>query len=274
MIKRQSAGVVLLVLLFLNVTVAKAAQLTVTGVIRAQEEVVVRSEVSGIVANIAVKEGQAVSEGQLLVELRNGRQKLNLEVSRAGLTRAEASTKEAQAAIDTAEHELNRLRMAGNAVPRKDIEDKENEVRRLMATLEVQVASVDQAKEDIRLREYEVNETRLTAPFNATVTQIFIHRGDTLRPLETQIVELVALDPLYAEFLLPSSQVDKLHVDQAVRLDIEGESTGRIGRVEGRVIYVNPTIDAASRTFKVKIEVPSLKGRIRPGMLAQARFEP
>jgi len=47
----------------------------------------------------------------------------------------------------------------------------------------------------------------------------------------------------------------------------------RIGRVDGTVIYVNPKLDAASRTFKVKIEIPNLNGRVRPGMVAQVRFE-
>ena len=249
------------------------AQLSVTGVIRAQEEVVVRSEFSGIVERIAVREGELVTQGQLLVELRNQRQKINLDLSRAGLAKADASVKEVQAVLDAADRELSRVKLAGSALPRKEMEEKEDQVLRLRANLQVQIASVAQAKEDVRLREHELAETRLTAPFGGTVTQILINRGDTLRPLETQILELVALEPLYAELLLPSGYVEKIREGQKIRVDVESESIAHIGRVDGKVIYVNPKIDAASRTFKVKIEIPNSNGRIRPGMLAQVRFE-
>ena len=66
--------------------------------------------------------------------------------------------------------------------------------------------------------------------------------------------------------------MDRIRKDQKLKVDVESESA-RVGRVEGKVIYVNPKIDAASRTFKVKIEIPNATGKVRPGMLAQVRFE-
>src|SRR4029079_15733331 len=92
------------------------AQLTVTGVIRAEEEVIIRSEFSGIVARIAGNEGDRVIEGQLLVELRNERQKINLDLARAGMTKAEASLKETQSILENAEKELNRVKIAESAL--------------------------------------------------------------------------------------------------------------------------------------------------------------
>jgi RND family efflux transporter MFP subunit len=263
------------VLLFLlaGAALPARAQISVTAVIRAEDEVVVRSEFPGIVERIAVREGDTVSEGQLLIELRNARQKINLDLAQAGVVKAEAAMKETEVVLESAERELNRVKMAGNAVPRKDVEEKEDLVRRLRSNLQVQAAAIAEARQEVRLREQELGETRLNAPFNATVTQIFINRGDTLRPLETQIIELVALEPLYAEVLLPSSYAERVRKDQKIRVDVESESMARVGRVEGTVIYVNPKIDAASRTFKVKIEIPNPTGRVRPGMLAQVRVE-
>ena len=45
-----------------------------------------------------------------------------------------------------------------------------------------------------------------------------------------------------------------------------------LGRLEGKVIYVNPKVDASSRTFKVKIQIPNANERVRPRMLAEVRF--
>jgi len=84
-------------------------------------------------------------------------------------------------------------------------------------------------------------------------------------------LELVAMDRLYVELLLPSLHAQKVRVDQKLAIHVESEALGKSGQVEGRVTYVNPKFDAASRTVKVKVSVP-VNGWVRPGMLAQAKF--
>jgi len=249
-----------------------AAELTLTGVIRAQEEVVLRTEVPGIVQRIAVREGERVRDGQLLVELKNDKQKIAVELSRSRVAKAAASVEETKVLLDNARKDLERAKIAGDALPRKDLEDRADQAARLEANLDAQVAELAQTKEELKLRERELLDTQLTAPFAGTVTQIVVNRGDTLKPMETQVLELVALDRLYVELLLPSSQAQKISANQKVTLQVEGEALGKIGQVEGRVYYINPKIDAASRTIRVKVSVPTLNGTVRPGMLAQVKF--
>jgi RND family efflux transporter MFP subunit len=249
-----------------------AAELSLTGVIRAQEEVVLRSEVPGIVQRIAVREGERVREGQLLVELKNDKQKIAVELTRSRLARASASLAETKVLLDNARKEVERVKIAADALPRKELEDRADQVLRLEANMDAQRAEMAQAKEELNLRERELLDSQLTAPFAGTVTQIVINRGDTLKPMETPVLELVALDRLYVELLLPSAQAQKIRADQRVALQVENEALGKTGQVEGRVTYINPKIDAASRTIRVKVSVPTLNGTIRPGMLAQAKF--
>jgi HlyD family secretion protein len=249
-----------------------AAELSLTGVIRAQEEVVVRSETPGIVQRIAVREGERVREGQLLVELKNDKQKIAVELSRSRLARASASVAETKVLLDNARKEVERVKIAAEALPRKELEDRADQVLRLEANLDAQRAEMAQTKEELNLREREMLETQLTAPFAGTVTQIVINRGDTLKPMDTPVLELVAMDRLYVELLLPSAHAQKIRADQKVTLQVEGDALGKVGLLEGRVTYVNPKLDAASRTIKVKVSVPTLNGTIRPGMLAQAKF--
>ena len=249
-----------------------AAELTLTGVIRAQEEVVLRTETPGIVQRIAVREGERVRDGQLLVELKNDKQKIAVELSRSRVAKAAASVAETKVLLDNARKDLERAKIAGDALPRKDLEDRADQAARLEANLDAQVAELAQTKEELKLRERELLDTQLTAPFAGTVTQIAVNRGDTLKPMETQVLELVALDRLYVELLLPSAQAQKISANQKVTLQVESEALGKIGQVEGRVYYINPKIDAASRTIRVKVSVPTLNGTVRPGMLAQVKF--
>jgi RND family efflux transporter MFP subunit len=269
----QSRTSGLVVLLFTLIYAPQAlAQLEVTGIVRAEEEVVLNSEFAGVVAEVMVDEGQRVDQGQLLVELRNQRQRIGVELARAGLAGAGALVEETEVLLANARRELERVRIAASSLPRKELEDIQDQVLRLEASLAAQIADRSRAEQEVLLSEQQLGETRLTAPFAGTVTEILIDRGDSLRPLETPVLELVELEKLYAEVLLPSSYVLRVRETQRVAVQIEGEWLGGAGLVEGTVTYVDPTIDAASRTFRVKVEIPSAEGRIRPGMLAEVRF--
>lgn len=248
------------------------AQLSVTGIVRAEEEVLIKSELSGLVQHIAVREGERVLEGQLLVELENEHQKINLELSRTGMAKAKAAVEETQVVLDNSEKELNRIQIAASALPRKELEDIRDQVLRLKSSLAAQMADLARADQEVKLREQELKDTEIRAPFDGTVTEIFINRGDSLRPIETPVLQLVGLDLLFAELRLPSSYVPNVRLQQPVKIQVEGEWMGRTGQIEGRVTYINPTIDAASRTFKIKVGIPANRGTVRPGMLVEARF--
>ncbi len=247
------------------------AQLKVTGIVRAKEQVIIKSELAGVVRHIAVKEGDLVKEGQLLIELANDHQKINLDLSQAGLNKAKAAVEESQVLLANAERETARLKLAGSAVPRKELEDIQDQVLRVKASLAAQVAELARAEQDVKLHEQDLKDTQTLAPFNGTVTEIFINRGESLRPIDTQVMELADLDTLYAELRLPSNYLRSVHLDKPIKVQVEGEWMGRTGQVDGRITYINPTIDAASRTFKVKIGIPS-RGVVRPGMLVEAQF--
>jgi RND family efflux transporter MFP subunit len=249
------------------------AQLAVTGIVRPIEEVIIKSEYGGLVQKIAVKEGERVKEGQLLIEMENQRQKISLELSKAGLAKAKAAVDETGVLAANAERELARIKIAATALPRKELEDITDQVSRLKANLAAQQAELARVDQDVKLREQELKETQILAPFSGTVTEIFINRGESLRPIETQILELVDMDRLYAELRLPSNYVRTVQLNQKVKVQVEGEWLGRIGALEGEITYINPTIDAASRTFKVKVGIPG-RGLVRPGMLVEAKFNP
>ena len=232
----------------------------------------IQSEFSGVVDKILVEEGDRVEEGQLLVQLRDERQRIGLELSRDGLVRAKALANETQVLLENARRELERMQIAGEALPRKDLENIEDTVRRIEASLEAQIAERSRAEEEVRLREHELGETALSAPFAGTVTEIHVSRGESLRPMDTPVIDLVDLDRLYADLLLPSNYVLSVRTEQSIPVQVEGEWMGAEGQLHGPVMYVNPTIDASSRTFRVKVRIPNKGGLVRPGMLVQAQF--
>jgi len=266
--KRLPAALILLVAMSGS---AIAQQIPVTGILRPVDEVIIKSELAGVVQQIAVKEGDHVREGQLLIQLDNAHQKLNLELYQTITLKAKAAVEETKVVLANAETEHERIQMAANALPRKELEDIRDQVLRLKSSLAAQMAELARADQEVKLREQELKDTQILAPFDATVTEIFIHKGESLRPLDTPILQLVGMDKLFAELRLPSHMVSKIQLNQTVKVQVEGEWLGRIGALDGKIIFINPTVDAASRTFKIKVGVPS-RGLVRPGMLVEARF--
>ena len=258
--------------LVLAATAAPSAQTApVIGVVRAHDQAILQSEIPGIVDRILVKEGDLVEEGQAIVELRRQRQEIALEVSRAGQLRAEAQAAETRALLDTARRERDRATAAADVLAKKDVDEARDAVERLEASLRVQMADVARSQQDVKLKEHELKQTRLVAPFAGTVTRILVHRGDALNPVETQVAELFDMNRLYVEVLLPRQEALRLPVGTAIAVRVEAEWLGKAGSVTGRVSYVNPTVDAASRMVTVKIDVPNPTGSIRPGMVATVR---
>jgi membrane fusion protein (multidrug efflux system) len=270
----RSLSVVLVFILTISSSAfAQQQQLSVTGILRPVEEVIIKSELAGLVQRIAVKEGDQVREGQLLIELDNAHQKINLELAQTIIQKAKAAVDETKVVLANAETEQQRIQMAANALPRKELEDIRDQVLRLKSSLAAQMAELARAEQEAKLREQEIKDTQILAPFNATVTEIFIHKGESLRPIDTPILQLVGMDQLYAELRLPSNFVSKIQLRQTVKVQVEGDWLGRVGALDGYITYINPTVDAASRTFKVKVGIPS-RGLVRPGMLVEAKFAP
>ena len=250
---------------------AAAQQPGTVGVVRAHDQAILQSEIPGIVDRIAVKEGDVVEEGQTIVELRRQRQEIALEVARAGLQRAEAQAAETGALLDTARRERERAKAAADVLAKKEVEDAIDAVDRLEASLRVQTADVSRAQQELKLREHELKQTRLVAPFAGTVTRILVHRGDALNPVETPVAEVFDMNRLYVEVMLPRQEALRLAVGTPMAVRVEAEWLGKAGSLTGSVSYVNPTVDAASRMVTVKVDIPNPTGAIRPGMVATVR---
>ncbi len=248
------------------------AQQAATGVVRAEEAVIVRSEVVGIVDQIDVQEGQRISEGEPLVHLRKDLQEIGLRLAAARLDRAEATAAASEVTLENARHTLARVEVAATALTEKEYEDVIDEVHRLEALLKAQEAEVVEFRVEQDLRQQEFDARSIRAPFDGTVTAVYLVRGDAVAPLETPILALVLLDQLYVELALPVSELPRLAEGMRVGIDVESEVLGPAGQVGGVIRYINPTVDPSSRTFLVKVGFSDPPGQIRPGMRADVEL--
>lgn len=112
-------------------------------------------------------------------------------------------------------------------------------------------------------------QVAIRSPFGGTVMERLATEGayvETGAPL----YRVANLDRLWMQLEAYESDLARLDVGQRVELRVEA----RPGEVyEGRVAFIDPVVDRERRTARVRVEVSSVDGRLRPGMFAEATLQ-
>jgi membrane fusion protein (multidrug efflux system) len=218
-------------------------EIDLVGQLAADESVVVRPEIDGIVASIAFAEGQEVAAGALLVRLRADEQ-------RARLAEAEAERVLAQRGHERAQQ------LAGEGVL------SAAELDRLVAERDAARARVERARVD-------VERTDIRAPFAGVLGPRLVSPGDRVTN-ETALVQLDATARLKLAFTVPEILVPAVREGMPVTVTLApwpGE------QFPGAVYFVAPTLDPQNRRLLLKAHVPNPTRRLRPGMFATLQLE-
>ncbi len=241
--KAGTAGAASIVVEASRVTIAKLPQaITAVGSLRSDETVIVRPEVAGRIANINFNEGQRVEKGQVLVSLDESVQKADLDRARANLS------------LSKSKHERAVDLMQKGFLSSQAKEEAENNLR--------------VAQADAQLMEARSAKTRILAPFSGVSGLRLVSVGDYVKEGQ-DIVNLEAIDSLKVDFRVPELALSQLRTGQSLQimLDAMGEKT-----YDGRVIAINPLIDANGRSIVIRAVVPNKDATLRPGMFARVRL--
>ena len=220
-----------------------ARTLDLVGQLAADEAIVVRAEVAGIVETVGFSEGQQVQAGDTLFTLRSAEQ-------RAALRAAEAVL--ALAADELARTEkLSKFEVSAEA-----------ELDRARATLDVNRARVDLAR-------VELERMEISAPFDGVLGARRVSPGDRIDS-DTELVSLAAVQPLKLEFTLPEASIGIARQGMPVWIESVAFPDQRF---RGEVYFVSPTLDPTNRRLELKARAPNEDARLRPGMFVRVELE-
>ncbi len=211
---------------------------SLTGQLEAENSVVVKPETDGIVASIDFVEGEPVEKGQVLLTLRDGMQ-------RARVAEARAALRLAQQVFD---RESNLQRRDASSVARIE------EVRAKLAT----------GRAQLDLTEIELSRTRIPAPFDGVPGARLVAIGERVED-DAELVRITSLDRLQLIFTVPETAVALARQGAEISIRVaafSGES------FEGKVFFVSPTIDPATRRLVLKAWIDNEDYRLKPGMFA------
>lgn len=251
-------------------------------VLRPAVEAEVPARQLGVLAVIAVNEGDAVQQGQLLASLDD--RVAAMAVRQAELERAQAEAKAANTlsieyaakAIEVARAELRRSEETNKQFPgsisasQLDVERltiEKLDLERRQAEHELELARLEfEAKDNaLQAAQLDLDLHALRAPFAGVVSLVRGRGGEWVEP-GTAVVRLVAVETLRAEGFAPAGRHAIVRVGAPVRIELASdEGEGEASFVEGRLAFVSPEVDPVSRQVRVWAEVDNSAGRLQPG---------
>lgn len=239
-----------------EVTAVVARTLTETvrlsGSVTPMEQSAVKAEVAARLAEVPVREGQAVRRGDLLarfetVELaaRLAEKQANLEGARAQLVLADKTLAK------------NRTLNRSNIVSDTSLDQAESSFGFQRAQVDALAAQVELARKALR-------DAVVLSPIDGMVATRAVNPGETLA-VNAAMFTIVDLSQVEVEATVPAGQVARLAVGQTAGLRVEGFGERVFA---GRVARINPMARAGSRAITVYVTVDNRDGALRGGMFA------
>lgn len=217
--------------------IMREAVISARGVTEASKRVEVRARTNGLIESSPVEQGQSVAQGDILC-------KLDMATRHAQLAQAKA-------ALASAERDYN----ATVKLNRKGIESD--------AKVASQKAGVDAAEAALKLVEWDIGTTDVTAPVNGILVEKPTEAGSFLEAGKV-CATISVLDPI-----LVTAQVGERYIPY-LREGMEAGAKLATGQtIKGQVRLISKIADLATRTFRVELEVKNAKGDIRAGVTSE-----
>ncbi len=213
-------------------------KLVVTGTLMANEAVEITSEVTGIVEKIYFKEGSKIRRGDLLLTLNVADQEAQLE-----------KLKFSKKLIETSEYRQRQL-LEKEAISQEEYDIALTEVNTINA--------------DIKVLEAQIAKSKIRAPFDGVIGLRYISDGAFINS-STRIASLININPMKIEFSIPGKY--GVVVGDGDKIFFTTDASTKV--YEGRVYAVEPQIDQATRTLRIRAISDNREGDLFPGLFAK-----
>ncbi|MGX5818482.1 efflux RND transporter periplasmic adaptor subunit [Chitinophaga lutea] len=213
-----------------------------SGTLQSNEEVELKPEITGRITQIYFKEGAQVSKGTLLIKLYDG--DIRAQLQKLELQRELAKTTLAR------QEKLLKI----NGISQQDVDVTANQVSAYGA--------------DIEYNRAQLQKTEIRAPFTGTLGLRNVSEGAIVSP-STIMTTLQQLDPLKIDFATPEKYRNVIKQGDPVYFSVAGDTN----RYKGSIYAIDPKIDLATRSVKIRAIVPNSSRRLFPGSFATTEIQ-
>ncbi|MBD8602421.1 efflux RND transporter periplasmic adaptor subunit [Pseudomonas sp. CFBP 8771] len=242
--------------------------LTGIGSVLSLHSVTVRAQVDGVLAQVAVKEGQWVNKGDALASIDD-------RAIRASLAQARAQASQSQAQLQVAGVNLRRYKdlSRDNGISRQLLDEQQALFDQLTATLQGNQAAIAAAQ-------VQLSYTQIHSPVTGRVGIRRVDPGNFLRVSDAEgLFTVTQIDPIAVEFSLPQQELATLQslLDRpqpaVVRAYLDGDTeTGKLVG-EGHLTLLDNQIAASTGTIRAKAEFHNGRHTLWPGQLVSVGLQ-
>lgn len=212
------------------------------GEIDASGSAIISSNHSGTLESIKVVQGTKVNKGEILAEVESKNVLASYEISHATLRQAEDGYER-----------IKKVHESGTVADVKLVE------------IETQLAK---AKAAAKSSELSLEECKIKAPFNGTVSNVLVEQGVHVNP-GTPILNLVDLSTIEIAIPVPEGEIGKIKIGQKALIDVPALDIKGIG---ARVALKGVTASSPSHTYKCTLVPDKKQTDLYPGMVCKVRL--
>ncbi|MGH7294034.1 MAG: efflux RND transporter periplasmic adaptor subunit [Polyangiaceae bacterium] len=209
------------------------------GSVAAARGVTVSNDAPGIVSAIHFESGKVVRQGDVLLEIDSNTERSQLAALQARRELAQINAQRTRALVAT------------DSLPRSQQDNDD--------------AIVKTSRSDLEALRAQIARKIVRAPFSGKLGIRQVNLGQYLNP-GTPIAVLEATDTVFVDFTLPQQKLKAVALGMPVRVVIEGEG---VAPADGSITAIDPSIDAVTRSIKLRASLANRDEKLLPGMFAR-----
>jgi len=237
-----------------------------SGTVVADNQVEIYSEISGVVEQILVRNGDTVQRGQALLRLRDSELRERLKQAEAGLQIAQARAEQAEASLVQLKAQYDRAKSLAerNMSSQAELDNITSELASGQANVSLAIAQVMQAKSSVDEANMNLSRTVIRSPVNGLVGQRGIEPGQLISA-NTRL--FIVGDPNNLRITTILTERMMTYIREGMKAEISNPS------VPDSVIFatisrISPFLDPVTHTTTAEIDITNTSGFLLPGMFA------
>jgi len=226
------------------------------GTLQGQREVELKVETNGMIKALNFREGDLVSQGDVLVVLNDEEARLRIDYAKSKVDTAKSQLKLTQQRMS-----INQELFSIGAIIEAKLREAELEVEQAQS-------QVITAQQEEALAENELNKLVLHAPMEGVIGTRETEVGEYVTPQKILAV-LIDIAQVDVELGIIERDIERIRMGQRVKIHVDSLPGVTF---EGRIDNLAPLIEGKSRTLTAKVRVPNNKGQLLPGMFARSEI--
>lgn len=239
------------------------------GTIQAQQGAQIASQVTGYVISINVREGDYVKQGEAVAVIDDAQLRAGVEQAQAASSAAAQELIAAESEVALAKSTFDRYQSLyeKKSLSPQEYDEVKTRLQSATARRDRARASQTQAAAALRQSQTVLDRTRIRAPFNGIVTARNADPGALATP-DMPLLTIEAAGRYRLQSTVDEGDLKYVRLGQNVNVVIDAVGAKPL---DGKVMQIVPAADPASRSFTVKVELPS-NPALRSGLYGRAQF--